>query len=432
MNLTERIESVILSNLLPFAERKIGIECECYFYDSNLQRIPTNPADRFSSTDLMNEMIDFQSDDELRAGYSLEPGGQLEWASPPMKSLHEINKMFLQHKVRVSEIAKRENLKIIDYSLEPLYTPSEIELIDNEKYRLMDQLFSKTGNLGQWMMRNTSSIQINIDFSSREAAERMAYIADCLSPIASVLFANSPFWEGRHSRKENLRYKIWSNTDNSRCGNLLDHEIGSPNGLVSKYAQFIQSVPAIFIEDERGGVISYKNTLGAWLKELFFQDKLTDRHIQTALHQIFTHVRFKNVLEIRGSDRPPTGFELAPVAFWTGLLLEDKTQNEIFNVVKKWTIEDRKKLNLSAYKLDLEQVGPDNKSIGEWIEGISDLALKGLGRRSKKYCIENEQSFLKKYMDIFNKMGIIALNAQKEMEKSGKTVRDFIQWCKPY
>jgi glutamate--cysteine ligase len=255
----------------------------------------------------------------------------------------------------------------------------------------------------------------------------MAYIADCLSPIASILFANSPFWKGKSGGNQNLRHKIWSNTDNSRCGNLLDHTIAAPNGLVKKYAQYIQSVPAIFIEDKKGNVISYNNTLGTWLKELFYQDKLTDRHIHIALHQIFTHVRFKNVLEIRGSDRPPTGFELAPVAFWTGLLLEDKTQNEIFNAVKTWTVKERRKLNLSAYKLDLEQSGPDNKSIWEWIERVSDLSLRGLGRRSEKYCIENEESFLKEYLDVFNKRGIFALHTQKEMEKSGKTVRAFIQ-----
>ena len=110
MNLTERIESVILSNFQPHDERKIGIECECYFYDSNLQRIPTNLTNSFSSTDMLNEMISLQSNDEIKSGYTLEPGGQLEWASPPMKSLHEIKAKFLEHKIRVSEIIKREKL----------------------------------------------------------------------------------------------------------------------------------------------------------------------------------------------------------------------------------------------------------------------------------------------------------------------------------
>jgi len=426
MNLTERIESVILSNLQPSEERKIGIECECCFYNSDLKRIPTNPTKNFSATDFLNEIIELQYRNEIKAGYSLEPGGQLEWASPPMKTLHEINNEFLQHRVRVSEIVKREKLKIIDYSLEPLYAPSDIELIDNKKYRLMDRMFTETGKLGKWMMRNTSSIQINIDFSSKEEAERMAFIADCLSPIASILFANSPFWNGKPCGNQNLRYKIWSGTDNSRCGNLLDHGIATAKGLISEYAQYIQSVPAIFIEDEKGNTVSFRNTLGAWLKELFNQDKLTDRHIQLALHQIFTHVRFKNVLEIRGSDRPPTGFELAPVAFWIGLLFEDETQNDIFDIVRRWTTKERNKLNLSAYKLDLTQDGPQNKSIGEWINNLCVVSLKGLRRRSKKYGIENEESFLKEYLDVFTKKGIVAIHTQKELNKSNKTVREFI------
>lgn len=426
MNLTERIESVILSNLQPAEERKIGIECECFFYDSDQCRIPVNSTDRFSATDLLNEMVKLQSDDEIEAGYSLEPGGQLEWASPPMKSLHEINTNYLQNKTRVIEIAKRENLKYIDFSLEPLYLPSEIDLINHEKYRLMDKMFIGTGKLGQWMMRNTSSIQVNIDFSSKEEAEKMAYIADCLTPIASILFANSPFWKGIPSGKENLRYKIWNNTDNSRCGSLMDHGIVAPKGLISKYAQYIQSVPAIFIEDENGNIRSYKNTLGSWLKELLNQDRLTDGHIQLALHQIFTHVRFKDVLEIRGSDRPPTGYEFAPAAFWVGLLLEDEAQNEIFNIVKKWTLEDRKELNLSAYKLDLAQDGPNNKSFGEWINIICELSLSGLSRRSKKYNLKNEKNFLEGYLDIFNERGIPSLYVQKIHKKSGKIVKEFI------
>ena len=426
MNLTERIESVILSNLQSHDERRIGIECECYFYDSNLRRISTNPTNSFSSTDMLNEMISLQSNDEIKSGYTLEPGGQLEWASPPLKSLHEINTKFREHKIRVSKIVQREKLKIVDYSLDPLYVPSEIELIDNEKYRLMDKMFTKTGKLGQWMMRNTSSIQINIDFSSREEAERMAYIADCISPIASILFANSPFWKGEPCGKQNLRYKIWNDTDNSRCGNLLDHAIENAEGLVKKYAKYVQEVPAIFVKDKTGKVITHDNTLGCWLKELFSQGNLSNEHIQLALHQIFTHVRFKNVLEMRCSDRPPSGFELAPVAFWIGLLFDNKIQNEIFNIVKAWTVKDRKKLNYSVFKLDLEQNGPEDKSIGAWIKNICDLSLIGLNRRGGKDGIENETSFLMEYLDVFNKKGIIALQTQKEIERSKRTVREFI------
>jgi len=427
MNLTERIESVILSNLQSPEERKIGVECECFFYDRKLRRVPINTGKVFSATDLLNEMMELQANDEIRAGYSLEPGGQLEWASPPMKSLHEINNNFLRNKARVLKIAKREKLKYINYSLDPLYSPPDIELIDYKKYSLMDKMFSKTGELGPWMMRNTSSIQINIDFSSREEAEKMAYIADCVTPIASILFANSPFWKGKLAGSANLRYKIWNDTDGSRCGDLMNHGIRSSKDLIRRYAQYIQTVPAIFIEDKKGNINNFDGTLGEWLSDLETKRKLTNNHIQVALHQIFTHVRFKNVLEIRGADKPLAGYEFAPAAFWVGLLLENDTQNEVFNIVKKWSLEDRQKLILSAYKLDLTQIGPENRSIEEWIIKISELSLKGLGRRCKMKDIENETVFLKEYMDMFNKNGIPALYTQKEMKKSGKTLREFIQ-----
>ena len=427
MNLTECIESAILSNLQPADERKIGVECECFFYDKNLQRIPVNSSNRFSATDLLNEMINLQSDDEVKAGYSLEPGGQLEWASPPMKSLQEINKNYLRNKTRVLAIAKREKLKYIDYSLEPLYSPQDIELIDHKKYSLMDKMFSETGELGPWMMRNTASIQINIDFSSREEAERMAYVADCITPLASILFTNSPFWKGKLAGNINLRYKIWNDTDGSRCGDLINHGINSSKDLIRRYAEYIQTVPAIFIEDYNRNISNYNGTLSEWLSGLETAGKLTDNHIQVALHQIFTHVRFKNVLEIRGADKPLAGYEFAPAAFWAGLLLDNDTQNKIFNDVKKWSSEDRQKLILSAYKLDLTQTGPEKKTVGEWIQKFSDLSLKGLERRDKMNDNENEAGFLKEYMDMFNKNGIPALHWQEEMKRSGKTLKEFIQ-----
>jgi glutamate--cysteine ligase len=427
MNLTERIESVILSNLQAKEERRIGIECECILYNNKMQRIPVNPSSEISSTDILNELVAQQSNDEIKSNYTLEPGGQIEWASPPLKTLHEINKKFMQHKSRTVEIAKREKLYTIDYSLEPIYEPLDIPIINNEKYQLMNKTFMKTGELGPWMMRNTASIQINIDYSSREEAERMAFIIDSVTPIISIFFANCPFWKGRPAGKANLRYKIWTDTDNSRCGYLLDHGIDSTVGIVSKYADYIQTVPAIFILDKNGNIIEYNGTLGEWLKELELAGKLTNNDIQVALHQIFTHVRFKNVLEIRGCDKPPAGYELAPVALWIGLLFDDKAQNEIFNIVKKWNISERRELNKGACILDLEQLGPQNRTNKEWIDIITDISKNGLINRNINLSIENEVEFLTDYLEYYGKNGIPAIDTQNKAMKSGKTVRDFIK-----
>lgn len=427
MDLTERIESVILSNLQPKEERKIGIECECILYNKNLQRIPVNPSDEISTSDIKKELEVLQKDDRKKAGLTLEPGGQIEWASPPLNNLHELNEQFQIHKKRLSKIARREQLKTIDYSLEPIYDPKDIPLIDNKKYRLMNKMFMKTGRLGPWMMRNTASVQINIDFTSKNEAEQMAYIADCITPISSVLFANSPFWGGEPAGKANLRYRIWNDTDKTRCGYLLNHGISSSTDLIKKYSEYIQTVPAIFILDKFGDVIEFDNTLGEWLSNLEGAGHLTDDLIQVALHQIFTHVRFKNVIEIRGSDKPPSGFELVPAAFWIGLLFDDDAQNEIYSIVKKWKITDRKNLINIANALDLEKKGPDEYTVNEWIKIISGISLGGLKNRSEKINTNSEVLIFEKYMDLINTKGIPALYTQKMKLKNGKTIKDFIK-----
>jgi len=427
MSLTERIESVILSNLKTPEERRIGIEHESFFYDKNMRRIPVNPADDFSATDFLNELLKLQSDDLIKSGYSLEPGGQLEWASPPLRSIHEIHNHFLLHNKRVLKIVEREQLRIVNYSLEPLFLPSDIDLIKQKKYQLMDKMFNKTGKLGPWMMRNTTSLQINIDFSSKVEAERMVYIADCLTPLASILFANSPFWQGKAAGTKNLRYKIWQYTDAARCGDLLDHGITKPLGLITEYAKYIQTVPAIFITGKNNDFIEFRGTLGEWLTTLEAAEILTNEHIQTALHQIFTNVRFKNVIEIRSADRPPQGHDFAPAAFWSGLLLDNETQQEAFKIIKLWTVTERKNLIACANSLDLKQIGPQKKSIKKWLNIICDLALTGLDKRSKDDKLPNDRIFLEKYLKDFEEKRIPALYHQEEQRKSGKPVNEFVR-----
>ncbi len=412
MNLTERIETVILSNLQPANERKIGIEYENIFYNSRGMRTPVDPADEISATDILNELEEAQAVNVLKSGYTLEPGGQIEWASPPLSTIHEIDKHHRIHKERITNIAAREQLTQLDYSLEPTFEPTDIALINNDKYRLMDKMFSKTGSLGKWMMRNTVSVQINIDYSSRKEAEKMAFVVDCLTPIASILFANCPFWQGNPAGNTNLRYKIWNATDNSRCGDLLDHGIASAKDLIRRYAEYVQTVPAIFVVGKQQKITEFDGTLGEWLELLNEEGQLDDDAIQIALHQIFTHVRFKNVIEIRGCDKPPAGFEMAPVAFWTGLLLDEGALENTYEIVRKWSLSEREQLKNAAFSLDLEQRAPEERTIKEWINIISDISKQGLSNRSKNLGITEEISFLDVYLDYINEKGIPAVTLQ--------------------
>lgn len=425
MNLTNRIRDVIESNFVPPDRRKVGVEIECLFYQADGQRIPVNPTNRFSATDFLGTLEAMQREDAAKSWYSLEPGGQLEWASPPELSLRTLQDRFQRHFHRAQEIATKQNLTQLDVSLEPIWTPDNIDLIAQKKYRLMHNMFIRTGKLGPWMMRNTTSVQVNIDYSSRQDAEEMAFIADCLQPLAAILFSHSPFYRGEPVGTQNWRTRIWSDTDPARCNHLLDHGISQTADLIKRYAEYVQTVPAIFVHDESGAVQAYSGTLGDWLSNLATEGRLTEKAIQLALHQIFTHERFKNVLEIRGADRPPFGFELAPVAWWTGLLLAPDIREKILAIVSRWSETERKSLQQAVEILELSQSGPANKSISEWLEIFGSLALKGLEQRSRDQHIPSETKYLAPLLESVLKTGPMTLQVQKKFQQQSRSVINF-------
>ena len=201
--------------------------------------------------------------------------------------------------------------------MDPLYNPQEIDLIHSKKYEAMDKIFQISGSMGSWMMRNTTSIQVNIDFTSKQDANEMAFIADAVQPLFSILFSNAPFMNRKPVKTNNLRWKIWENTDNSRCRSLFDHAIYNPKSMVNNYAKWIQNVPTIF-ENNNSSARQFSGSLGTMLMK---HPNNLDQYILSALRQSFTHVRYKKVLEIRAADRPTKGHEICPPAFLAGLLL---------------------------------------------------------------------------------------------------------------
>jgi len=235
--------------------------------------------------------------------------------------------------------------------------------------------------MGQWMMRCTSSVQVNFDTSSMDDMEEIVFVADCLHPIASYLFCNSPLKNREPAHKKNLRNIIWANTDNVRCNNLFDQGIFFKTGLIDEYIKFFLGVPAIFSLDRKGKAAKTKNTIGELLLREKDNGTLSKNQILSFLRQIFTNVRIKNLVEIRGADRTPEGFEIAPAAFWTGLLMDKSTRKTALDTVSSWGREDRSLLNNAGFSLNTSQKGPSNKTYGFWIDYFAQLALNGLKKR---------------------------------------------------
>ena len=421
MGLKEKVAQTILSNTVRPKRRKFGVEIESFYYKrGTIERIPVNDENYFCASKLL-ESVNNAVRANSQYSYSLEPGGQLEWASGPSTSLWEIKDQFDENTLIQEELCKSNGIDIGYFSVEPVSMPFDIRLIDSEKYRLMNDLFLKRGNLGPWMMRNTTSIQINIDFTDEEDASQMAFVADAIQPLMSIMFSNSPFMNAKPTR-ENLRWKIWGNTDNSRCGSLYDHSINTPKNFVKKYAEWLLQRDVIFLDNMDGTFSAFDGNFGDMISL-----KDDNRLIFSAFRQIFTHVRFKNVLEVRASDRQQKGSELSPAAFAIALLTVKNTRDVLLNEVISWSEEEKKILSESAGEISFSNLGPKGKTIGHWLEFLSQLALDGLDERSNYYQIQNERPFLEKTLtDVLSK-GTMTSRISHEFKKSGQSLKGFIK-----
>ncbi len=423
MNLSEQIKSMILSGIVEEQHRKIGVEIESFYYEKgDLSRLALENKNKYSAIDLLYDINKIAQVNQDTHSYSLEPGGQLEWASSPSISLWDILNEYSKNVLAQKELCVNNAIDIGYFSVEPILNPLDIVLINSNKYQLMHNLFKNTGKLGPWMMRNTASIQVNIDYTSEEDANEMAYVADAIQPLVSILFSNAPFIQGETVGTENLRWKIWNDTDSSRCGTLFEHGIRNPKNIINDYAKWLQSRECIFIENPGGEFNAFDGDLGSMIAT-----ENNPKLIYSAFRQIFTHVRFKTVLEVRGADRQQKGKDIIPAAFLVGLLTSKKTRNTLLDEVTSWSEKDRDDLSKCAFDLSFSNVGPKQKSIGYWLEFLAQLALDGLDERSKFYNIKNERPLLE--MDLKNIMnnGPETLQIQKKLKKSEQTLKSFIK-----
>ena len=382
--------------------QKVGMEEEVIVYNANDQRMPVNKGESFSGVDLVK---DLKKSFEY---YSLEPGGQVEWSSPPRKSLIKLGEDQKVHRFRLKEHLVKNNLKLISYGVEPKFSPGQVELINEKKYILMDENMKKNGTMGKWKMRNTASVQINFDFTSERELNEMVFIADCLNPVCAFLFSNSPFKGGEKAKKDNLRNIIWENTDNRRCKNLIDHGIKDSSRLLDRYIDYILNVPNIFHLDSEGKVEDSEGTILDRLINLDKRGELRDEDINSCLHQIFTNVRIKRFIEVRGSDRPPLGYEMAPVAFWTGVLTEDSIRKKILDEISTWSFEDRIKFNNASLSLDGNALTVKGKKYSYWNSWFGELAILGLKNRGL-----GEEVLFEKFFKIIAEKGPFSLQLQK-------------------
>ncbi|WP_454916854.1 glutamate--cysteine ligase [Xanthobacter sediminis] len=313
---------------------------------------------------------------------SLEPGGQFELSGAPLATIHETCAELNAHLAQVRQVAEPLGIGFLGIGMSPKWSRSETPVMPKGRYKIMANYMPKVGTLGLDMMFRTCTVQVNLDFSSEADMVKKMRVGLALQPLATALFANSPFTEGRPNGFLSFRSEIWRDTDNARSGMLpfaFDEGFGFEH-----YVDYALDVPMYFVK--RGD--TYIDVAGT-----SFRDLLAGRHPLLPgeaaslsdwvnhLSTIFPEVRLKRFLEMRGADAGPWAKLCALPAFWVGLLYDRQSLDAAWDLVKDWTAQERQQLRDDVPRLALHaEIG--GRRLKEVARQVLALSAAGLARRA--------------------------------------------------
>jgi glutamate--cysteine ligase len=333
---------------------------------------------------------------------SLEPAGQFELSGAALENLHQTCAEANRHLDQCKAVGERLGLGFLGLGMWPDKTRDELPRMPKGRYAIMLNYMPKVGTLGLDMMLRTCTIQVNLDYSSEADMVKKFRVGLALQPVATALFANSPFTEGRPNGYKSFRSHIWEDTDPDRTG-MLPFVFEEGFGY-ERYCDYALDVPMYFVyRDGR-----YIDVAGESFRD-FILGKLpqlpgekptisdwTD-HLSTA----FPEVRLKSFLEMRGADGGRWSRICGLPALWVGLLYDEQALGEAWELVKHWSIEGREKLRRDVPKLALDAVTPDGESMRDFASKVLDIAADGLTRRARLNSAgDNEGGFLDPLRDV--------------------------------
>ncbi len=280
---------------------------------------------------------------------TLEPGGQLELAGAPLYTIHETCDEIHTHLRQVKEVAADMNVGLIGLGFQPKWSRAESPWMPKERYEIMGNYMPKVGNLGLDMMLRTSTVQVNIDYGSESDMIKKFRVGLALQPIATALFANSPFTESKPNGFVSYRSQIWTDTDPDRCG-MLDWVFEDEMGF-ERYKDFALDVPMYFVYRD-GHYIdaagqSFRDFMAGKLPALPGERPVMsdwDDHLTT----LFPEVRLKRFMEMRGADGGPWRRLCALPALWAGLCYDSTALDEAWALVADFTPAERNHLRDQA------------------------------------------------------------------------------------
>jgi glutamate--cysteine ligase len=315
---------------------------------------------------------------------SLEPGGQFELSGAPLETIHQTCVETSAHLAQVREVAEPLGIGFIGLGMSPKWTLAETPVMPKQRYKIMANYMPKVGTRGLDMMFRTSTVQVNLDFADEADMVRKMRVGLALQPIATAIFANSPFVEGKPTGRLSERWEIWRDTDNQRSG-ALPIAFNDDFGFAA-YVEWALDVPMYFVK--RGD--TYHEATDVTFRQ-FLDGALANRipgvtpsigDFDNHLSTLFPDVRMKRYLEMRGADGGPWRRICALPAFWVGLLYDDVSLDAAWDLVKDWTAAERAQIRDSVPALALKAPFRDGTVI-DVARAAVKIAREGLVRRGK-------------------------------------------------
>lgn len=278
---------------------------------------------------------------ESGANISLEPGGQFELSGSPLETLHQTCDEVHEHLRQLREVNGELGVAMIGMGFHPTLKREDAPWMPKGRYKIMREYMTKVGTMGHDMMLRTCTVQVNLDFSDEADMVRKMRVGMALQPVATALFANSPFREGQATKYRSLRSHVWTDVDNDRSGILpfvFDDDFG-----YERYVDYVLDTPMYFVYRDGG----YVDASGQSFRD-FMEGNLPARPGEHATMgdwtdhttTLFPEVRLKKFLEMRGADGGPWRRVCALPAFWVGLLYDSDALDAASDMIADWSADE--------------------------------------------------------------------------------------------
>ncbi|MAU40774.1 MAG: glutamate--cysteine ligase [Kordiimonas sp.] len=326
---------------------------------------------------------------------SLEPGGQLELSGGLLDNLHQSCAEVQEYQMQVRSVCEELGVRFLGLGFIPTARREDVPVMPKGRYVVMRNYMPKVGNLGLDMMLRTATIQTNLDFSSEADMVQKFRVSLALQPVATALFANSPFTEGQPNGFKSYRSHVWTDTDADRSG-MLPFVFEDGMGYEA-YVDYLLNVPMYFVYREG----RYIDAAGKSFKDFMagrldgFEGQIpTMKDWEDHMSTVFPEVRLKKFLEMRGADGGPWQRICALPAFWVGLLYDQGALDAAWDLVKDWTAAERQQLRDDVPRMALDAPCRSGQ-MREFAKEVLAIAREGLRRRARLNSNgEDERHFL--------------------------------------